>query len=172
MTPARSTRRSGPRSSRPRTVCSPTTNTGASWTPWSPARGPAPPCSPTCSPRPRRSTLISSWELLTKVGGAYVLDEALRPAFFAAAKNLNSDYEHGRTLLSIVERGELPRPVVLAVLESAKDISSDHELSELLIAVISKVKMDDTIRAAIREDAGSIGSQYDRGRVFEALSRD
>src|SRR5882762_1422629 len=111
-------------------------------------------------------------ELLTKVGGAYVLDEALRPAFFAAAKNLNSDYEHGRTLLSIVERGELPRPVVLAVLESAKGISSDHELSELLIAVIRKVKMDDTIRAAIREDAGSIGSQYDRGRVFEALSRD
>ena len=111
-------------------------------------------------------------ELLTKVGGAYVLDEALRPAFFAAAKNLNSDYEHGRTLLSIVERGEVPRPVVLAVLESAKDISSDHELSELLIAVISKVKMDDTIRAAIRDDAGSIGSQYDRGRVFEALSRD
>ncbi len=111
-------------------------------------------------------------ELLTKVGGSYVLDDALRPAFFAAAKNLNSDYEHGRTLLSIVERGEVPRPVVLAVLESAKDISSDHELSELLIAVISKVKMDDTIRAAIREDAGSIGSQYDRGRVFEALSRD
>ena len=111
-------------------------------------------------------------ELLTKIGGAYVLDEALRPAFFAAAKNLNSDFEHGRTLLSIVERGEVPRPVVLAVLESAKDISSDHELSELLLAVISKVKMDDAIRAAIREDAGSIGSQYDRGRVFEALSRD
>ena len=111
-------------------------------------------------------------ELLTKVGGSYVLDDALRPAFFAAAKNLNSDYEHGRTLLSIVERGEVTRPVVLAVLESAKDISSDHELSELLIAVIGKVKMDDTIRAAIREDAGSIGSQYDRGRVFEALSRD
>ena len=111
-------------------------------------------------------------ELLTKIGGAYVLDDALRPAFFAAAKNLNSDYEHGRTLLSIVERGEVPRPVVLAVLESAKGISSDHELSELLMAVIGKVKMDDTIRAAIREDAGSIGSQYDRGRVFEALSRD
>ena len=73
---------------------------------------------------------------------------------------------------SIVERGDVPRPVVLAVLESAKGISSDHELSELLIALISKVRMDDTIRAAIREGARSIGSQYDRGRVFEALERD
>jgi hypothetical protein len=38
--------------------------------------------------------------------------------------------------------------------------------------VISKVKMDETIRAAIRENAAAISSQYDRGRVFEALSRD
>jgi len=66
----------------------------------------------------------------------------------------------------------MPRPVVLAVLESAKTMSSDHELSELLLAVISKVQMDDTIRAAIRANAASLSSQYDRGRVFEALARD
>ncbi|PYO90958.1 MAG: hypothetical protein DMD58_05720 [Gemmatimonadetes bacterium] len=101
-----------------------------------------------------------------------MLDDALRPAFFAATSNLSSDYEHGRTLLSIVDRGQMPRPVVLAVLESAKTMSSDHELSELLLAVISKVQMDDTIRAAIRANAASLSSQYDRGRVFEALARD
>lgn len=110
-------------------------------------------------------------ELLIEVGGSYVLDDALRPPFFAAANTLNSDYEHGRTLLSVIERGDVPRPVALAVLESAKSISSDHELSELLLAVISKVPMDDTIRAAVRADAQGISSQYDRGRVFEALSR-
>ena len=93
-------------------------------------------------------------------------------AFFTAANTLDSDYEHGRTLLSVVERGEVPQPVVLAVLASAKQISSDHELSELLMAVITTVRMDDTIRAAIRDDAGSISSQYDRGRVFEALARE
>ena len=111
-------------------------------------------------------------ELLIEVGGSYVLDDALRPAFFAAAGTLNSDYEHGRTLLSVVEHGEVPLPVALAVLESAQGISSDHELSELLIAVIRRVRMDDTVRAAVRADAASIGSQYDRGRVYEALSRD
>jgi len=113
-------------------------------------------------------------ELLTQVGGSYALDDALRPAFFAAASNIGSDYEHGRTLKSVVERGggDMPQPVTLAVLASAKGISSDNELAELLLAVIQRVKMDDTIRAALRADAQSIGSQYERGRVFEALSRD
>ena len=111
-------------------------------------------------------------ELLTQIGGSYVLDEALRPAFFTAADNIGSDYEHGRTLKSVVERGDMPQPVTLAVLASAKGISSDNELAELLLAVIQRVKMDDTIRAALRADAQSIGSQYERGRVFEALSRD
>jgi beta-lactamase regulating signal transducer with metallopeptidase domain len=111
-------------------------------------------------------------ELLIEVGGSYVLDDVLRPTFFAAAGTLNSDYEHGRTLLSVIERGEISRPVALAVLESAKGISSDHELSELLLAVIARAPNDDAIRAAVRADAQAIGSQYDRGRVFEALSRD
>jgi beta-lactamase regulating signal transducer with metallopeptidase domain len=110
-------------------------------------------------------------ELLIEVGGAYPLDDALRPAFFAAAGTLKSDYERGRVLGSVL-RGEVPRAVALAVLESAKGISSDHEMSELLLAVIRRVRMDDAIRAAIRADAETIGSQYDRGRVFEALSRE
>ena len=111
-------------------------------------------------------------ELLVEVGGSYVLDDVLRPTFFAAAGTLNSDYEHGRTLLSVIERGEVLRPVALAVLESAKGISSDHELSELLLAVIARAPKDDAIRAAVRADAQALSSQYDRGRVFEALSRD
>src|SRR5947207_541954 len=111
-------------------------------------------------------------ELLTAVGNSYVLDETLRPLFFAAAGNLSSDYEHGRTLRSIVERGEMPRPVTLAVLESAKTLSSDYERAELLIAVIEKVKLDDTIRAAIRGAVQAMSSSYDRGRVYDALERD
>jgi ribosomal protein L12E/L44/L45/RPP1/RPP2 len=75
-------------------------------------------------------------------------------------------------LASVVERGEVSRPVALAVLESAKGISSDHELSELLIAVIQHVRMDEAIREAVKADAASISSQYDRGRVYEALARD
>jgi hypothetical protein len=110
-------------------------------------------------------------ELLSEIGGAYVLDDSLRPPFFAAANTLNSDYEHGRTLKSVVERGEMPRAVTLALLESAKGISSDNELAELLLAVIQRVKLDDEIRTALRADAASIDSQYERGRVFEALSR-
>jgi len=110
-------------------------------------------------------------ELLTEVGGAYVLDDVLRPAFFEAASTLNSDYEHGRALGSVL-RGEVTRAVALGVLESAKSISSDHELSELLIAVIRRSRMDDAIRAAVRANAETISSQYDRGRVYEALSRE
>ena len=110
-------------------------------------------------------------ELLIEVGGSYPLDDVLRPAFFAAAATLNSDYEHGRTLNSVL-RGQVPRAVALAVLESAKGISSDHEMSELMIAVTRHVQMDDAIRAAIRSNAESISSQYDRGRVYEALSRE
>jgi beta-lactamase regulating signal transducer with metallopeptidase domain len=110
-------------------------------------------------------------ELLIEVGGAYPLDDVLRPTFFAAANTLNSGYEHGRVLGSVL-RGDVPRAVALAVLESAKGISSDHEMSELLLAVMRHVRMDDAIRAAIRADAETIGSQYDRGRVYEALSRE
>ena len=111
-------------------------------------------------------------ELLTKVASAYALDDALRPPFFAAASTLSSDYEHGRALAIVLDRREVPQAVVLAVLESAKSISSDHELAELLLAVMRRVPLDDAIRAAIRADAQTIGSQYDRGRVFEALSRE
>jgi len=110
-------------------------------------------------------------ELLVEIGSSYPLDDTLRPAFFAAAGNISSDYEHGRTLNSVL-RGQVSQPVALAVLESAKGIGSDHEMSELLIAVMRHVRMDDAIRAAIRSDAESIGSQYDRGRVYEALSRE
>jgi len=110
-------------------------------------------------------------ELLIEVGGSYQLDAALRPPFFAAAASLGSDYEHGRALGSLI-RGDVPREVALAVLESAKGISSDHEMSELLIAVMRHVRLDDEIRAAIRADAQLISSQYDRGRVFEALARE
>ena len=109
-------------------------------------------------------------ELLISIGGAYALDDALRPPFFAAANTLNSDYERGRVLGSLL-RGEVSRPVALAVLESAKGISSDHELSELLIKVIRRVRMDDAIRSSVRAAAETISSQYDRGRVFEALAR-
>jgi beta-lactamase regulating signal transducer with metallopeptidase domain len=110
-------------------------------------------------------------ELLIEIGSSYALDDALRPAFFAAAGSINSDYEHARTLNSVL-RGQVPQPVALAVLESAKGIGSDHEMSELLLAVMHHARMDDTIRAAIRSNAESIGSQYDRGRVYEALSRE
>ncbi|HET8713157.1 MAG TPA: M56 family metallopeptidase [Gemmatimonadales bacterium] len=110
-------------------------------------------------------------ELLIEVGGSYALDAALRPPFFAAAASLNSDYEHARALGSLL-RGQVPREIALAILESAKGISSDHEMSELLIAVMQHVALDDDIRAAIRADAQLIGSQYDRGRVFEALSQE
>lgn len=110
-------------------------------------------------------------ELLIAVGGASPLDATLRPAFFAAAGSLSSDYEHARALGSLL-RGQVPREVALAILESAKGISSDHEMSELLIAVMRHVTMDDDIRAAIRADAQLISSQYDRGRVFEALSQE
>jgi beta-lactamase regulating signal transducer with metallopeptidase domain len=110
-------------------------------------------------------------ELLIEVGKNYPLDDALRPSFFAAASTLSSDYEHARTLRSVV-RGGMPQAVALGVLESAKGISSDHELSELLIAVTRHAKMDDATRAAIRANAETISSQYDRGRVYEALSRE
>jgi hypothetical protein len=108
-------------------------------------------------------------QLLSEIGASYALDDTLRPPFFAAASTLDSDYEHGRTLLSVVGAKDMPRPVTLAVLESAKGISSDNQLADVLIAVIQKVRMDDTIRAAVRADAQSISSQYDRGRVYEAL---
>jgi beta-lactamase regulating signal transducer with metallopeptidase domain len=110
-------------------------------------------------------------ELLIMIGGNYALDDALRPPFFEAANTLNSDYEHARALASVLAQGEVTRPVALALLESAKGISSDHELSELLIAVIHRVPMDEAIREAVKADAATISSQYDRGRVYEALSR-
>ena len=110
-------------------------------------------------------------ELLIEIGANYPLDDTLRPSFFAAAATLNSDYEHGRALNSVL-RGQVPREVALAVLESAKGLSSDHEKSELLLAVIQHTKLDEGIRAAIRANAATIGSQYDRGRVYEALSQE
>ena len=110
-------------------------------------------------------------ELLVEVGGAYPLDAALRPPFFAAASTLDSDYEHARALRALL-RGQVPREIALAVLESARGIASDHEMAELLLAVMQHVRLDDELRAAIRAGAQLIGSQYDRGRVFEALAQE
>ncbi len=110
-------------------------------------------------------------ELLVQVGSAYPLDDVLRPAFFAAAATLNSDFERAHALRSVL-RGDVSGPVALGVLASARGISSDHELAELLIVVITQARLDDTLRAAVRASAETISSQYDRGRVFEALSRE
>jgi beta-lactamase regulating signal transducer with metallopeptidase domain len=110
-------------------------------------------------------------ELLTEVGSAYLLDEALRPAFFAAAATIGSDYEHGRALTSVLERDDLPRPVTAAIIESAKSISSDYQLAELLIAVIRRGALDDALRAAVRSTAETLQSRYERERVLEALAR-
>jgi len=110
-------------------------------------------------------------ELLSEVGGTYLLDDTLRPAFFAAAGTLNSDYEHGRALKSLLGRGDVSRPVAVALVESAKTITSDYELAEVLIAVTQRVKLDDVLSAAIRTAAQTIRSQYERGRVLDVLAR-
>ena len=93
----------------------------------------------------------------------------MRPEFFAAAATISSDHEHARALASVLDRRDVPRPVVLALLESAKGIQSDYELGEFLLTVMRRATVDDTVRAAIRSAAQTIGSQYDRSRVLEAL---
>jgi beta-lactamase regulating signal transducer with metallopeptidase domain len=119
-------------------------------------------------------TISSDYELaqlLTEVGRSYLLDETLRPAFFAAAATLNSDYEHGRTLIGVVGRDDVSPAVAAAVVESSRGIGSDHQLAEVLIAVIRNVRVDEALRAAIQSAAEGISSSYDRGRVLDALSR-
>ena len=109
-------------------------------------------------------------ELLIQVA-EYGVDDNLGPAFFAAAGTIESDYEHGRALASLLDRRAVSRATAAAIIESSRGIQSDYQLAELLLAVIDKVKLDAGLHAAVRAAAQGLQSSYERGRVLDALSR-
>lgn len=89
-----------------------------------------------------------------------------RLAYTAAARTINSSYEHRRALQPLVESGSLSDVVLRSAFDSASTIESDYELAELLIAFgktqpLTPAAMDAYVAATV-----TIDSDYEMRRAL------
>jgi hypothetical protein len=107
-------------------------------------------------------------ELLILIPKQYELDEALYPAFFAAARRLRDDLDRVRVLKAAIAQRP-PRAAVLALLESAVDLKASVPLAKVLLATAKADLVDDEVRPTFLEVTSRLSSKHERGRVLSAL---
>ena len=95
----------------------------------------------------------------------------LRTAYIKAASSMESDYELGRVLGSLLVRGRVAPALTDIVLAAAGSIDSDHERSSLL----QQLLRTQTLTAAQRDHVvrlhDEIESEHERGKVASLLIR-
>jgi beta-lactamase regulating signal transducer with metallopeptidase domain len=117
------------------------------------------------------SRIASDYELaefLIRIGNEGFLEDS-DAAFFAAVTSLESDYEHGRVLKSVIGKRKGDVGFAEQVLQSSRGIASDYEAATLLLRVAELVPIEGRVREAYEKAAESIGSDYEYGRVMKAL---
>jgi hypothetical protein len=92
--------------------------------------------------------------------------ETLAIACAAATKSLDSDYERGRVLKSVVERDPLTRAAMQAVLAAAAGMGSDYEIAQLLVSVARRYPVDVESTPEFFAAVKTIGSSYEARRVL------
>lgn len=110
--------------------------------------------------------------LLRAMNESDLLRGPLGQQYLGVTGKLGSDHERGRALRGLLDLGELPRDLKLAVLGTAGAIGSDHELAQVMRKFADEQKMDDELRAEYTKLAQKIGSEHERRRVLGALSDD
>jgi beta-lactamase regulating signal transducer with metallopeptidase domain len=107
-------------------------------------------------------------EFLIRIGNEGFLEDS-DAAFFAAVSSLESDYEHGRVLKTVIGKRKGDLGFAEQVLQSSRGIASDYEAATLLLRVAELVPIEGRVREAYEQAAESIGSDYEYGRVMKAL---
>jgi hypothetical protein len=107
-------------------------------------------------------------ELLIMISKRYELDDALRPAFFGAARRLREDLDRVRVMKTVIAQTP-PSATVLALLEAAVDLKASVPLAEVLLAIAKANLVDEDVRPAFLEVTSRLSSEHERGRVLSAL---
>ena len=107
------------------------------------------------------------------------IDGPLRAPFFKGVDTINSSYERGRVLQTVVKRGNLSPETVMAVLRSAQSMGSSHEASQVLMSVAGTIRFPakrailyvTTARGIgdFEQGRASHGSRQERATKVEAL---
>jgi hypothetical protein len=106
--------------------------------------------------------------LLIQIAQTHALDSALRPTFFRAVENVESPFERGRILQSIVKQPDVPAETILAVLRAASATRGSFETSQVLLAVAARHSLTGPARDAYIDAAEKLGS-FEQGQVLTAL---
>ena len=91
------------------------------------------------------------------------------PAFFQGVNTIDSDYERGRVLKTLLKRVEPGKELLTQVATSTKGINSDYEKAEVLKAVATVYLDEDALRGVFFQTVNTISSDYEHRRVLSAL---
>lgn len=119
------------------------------------------------------ATIESDYELgrwLSEVAGsAGGISEALRPAFFAAVRSIESSHERSQVLLAALAIRNPPPALVADVVDAAAGIDSDFELAQVLATIAQRGLVTEPVKPAFRRVLDKVESSYERQRVLAAL---
>ena len=96
--------------------------------------------------------------------------EGTRDQFFAALKTVDSAYEKSKVLLSVLRRGEVSTPTLLAALNAAGTIGSGYETSQVLQAAARAHAITGPARDVYVKVADRLGD-YEQTQALAALAR-
>lgn len=108
--------------------------------------------------------------VLISFSGSYDITEAISDDYFDAFRSINSSGPSARTLISLA-RENLPRSVVMKVLDAVSGIGSNGDRSRVLVEFSERCRDDVDLRAAYTRAAESISSRGDRERAMRAIGR-
>lgn len=96
-------------------------------------------------------------------------DAGTRQAFIVSLNGLESDYEHARVLMMVLERPKLDPAVAADALRSATKVESSYERGRLLVTMAEKGNVTPAIQGEYLKTARTIGSDYEKSRTLRSL---
>jgi hypothetical protein len=98
------------------------------------------------------------------------MTDATRGGYFAAVRDMSSDYERRRVLIAIVD-DELTPAMIGDVIDATAPMSSDYEKATVLVALLRRHPVTGALRDRLMRVAQDMSSQYESNRVLAALAR-
>ena len=93
-------------------------------------------------------------------------DDDVREAFFQAVDAISSSSGRARTLIALLDRGNLDTSSIVSLTRSTRSISSSTETARVLIATAPSFVNEPTPRDAFLEAVASLASSGDHARVL------
>ena len=107
--------------------------------------------------------------LMASVASYRTNDDDVREAFFQAVDSISSSGGRARTLVSLLDRGNLDTSSIVSLTRSARGISSSGDKTRVLIATVPSFVNQPAPRDAFLDAAASISSSGDHARVLRRL---